>query len=281
MLNQALFYATAGGYALGGVPAIASRYGVYNGGAWTQDSYNNFLSLGGSLDPTTGAILKNPGNVTLVTANVGYLKPEQQGTFEIGYKGLLTRDVLVDLNYYHTTYTDFAGSAIVVSKEPTTHQGQPIGAGTFWNLFTNAQNTLKSYGIGLGVTYNLPGNFAVNANYNYTVLSKVDEGFISGFNTPNNRISFGLENRKLYKNLGFNLNYRYQESFLWQSFYGNATIPAYGVLNAQFNYRLSSIKTIIKMGGTNLGGKDYRTNFGAPYVGQTYYLSLVFDELLR
>ena len=58
-------------------------------------------------------------------------------------------------------------------------------------------------------------------------------------------------------------------------------MAAYGVLNAQVNYRLSSIKTIIKMGGTNLGGKDYRTNFGAPYVGQIYYLSLVFDDLLR
>lgn len=281
LTSQVLFYPTASGYALGGVPSIASRYGVYNEGAWTQASYNDFIKQGGILDKTTGEIIANPGDVTLETANVNYLKAEQQRTFEIGYKGLLTRDVLIDLNGYYSTYTDFAGSAIVVSKKPTTHQGQPINAGTVWNLFSNASSTLNSYGIGLGVTYKLPRNFAVNANYNYTVLSKVDEGFISGFNTPKNRISIGLENRKLVKNLGFNLNYRYQESFLWQSFYGNATIPAYGVLNAQFNYRLSSIKTIIKMGGTNLGGKDYRTNFGAPYVGQTYYLSLVFDELLR
>jgi len=281
LIAQFLFYPTAQGYALGGAPAIASKYGVYNGGGWTVDSYTNFLSQGGSIDPTTGAILENPGNVTLVTANVPYCKPELQRSFEIGYKGLLTRDLLIDLNYYYSSYTDFAGTAIVVSKEPTRHQGRSIGAGTVWNLFSNAQNKLDSYGIGLGVSYNLPRNFAVNANYNYTVLSKVDEGFISGFNTPKNSISIGLENRKLYKNLGFNMNYRYQQSFLWQSFFGNATIPAYGVLNAQFNYRLSSIRTIIKMGGTNLGGKDYRTSFGSPYVGQMYYVSLVFDEFLK
>lgn len=281
LTSQVLFYPTAGGYAVGGVPSIASRYGVYNGGAWTQASYNDFIAQGGTLDETTGAIISNPGNVTLETANVDYLKAEQQRTFEIGYKGLLTRDVLIDLNYYYSTYIDFAGSAIVVSKEPTTHQGKQIGAGTVWNLSTNTQNTLKSYGIGLGVTYNLPGNFAVNTNYNYTVLSKVDEGFISGFNTPNNRISIGLENRKLFKDLGFNVNYRYQESFLWQSFYGQGTMPAYGVLDAQVNYKITSIKTILKIGGSNLGGKDYRTSFGSPFVGQIYYLSLVFDELLR
>ncbi|MBL7870750.1 MAG: TonB-dependent receptor [Cyclobacteriaceae bacterium] len=281
LTSQVLFYNTAGGYALGGVPSIASRYGVYNEGAWTQASYDDFINQGGILDKTTGAILANPGNVTLETANVGYLKPERQRTIEIGYKGLLTRDVLIDFNYYYSTYNDFAGSDIVVSKNSTTHQGQPISAGTVWNLFSNASNTLSSYGIGLGITYNLPRNFAVNANYNYTVLSKVDEGFISGFNTPNNRISIGLENRKLFNDLGFNVNYRYQQSFLWQSFYGNGTIAAYGVLNAQVNYKLSSLKTILKIGGTNLGGKDYRTSFGSPYVGQMYYVSLVFDELLR
>lgn len=281
LTSQFLFYPTAGGYAVGGVPSIASRYGVYNGGAWTQASYDEFIKRGGILDKTTGEIISNPGNVTLETANVGYLKAEQQRTFEIGYKGLLTRDVLIDLNYYYSTYTDFAGSAIVVSKEATTHQGQQIGAGTVWNLFSNAPNTLSSYGIGLGVTYNLPRNFAVNANYNYTVLSKVDEGFISGFNTPNNRISIGFENRKLFKNLGFNVNYRYQESFLWQSFYGQGTMDAYGVLDAQVNYKLNSIKAFLKIGGSNLGGKDYRTNFGAPYVGQIYYVSLIFDGLLN
>lgn len=281
LTSQVLFYNTAGGYALGGVPSIASRYGVYNEGSWTQASYDDFINQGGILDKTTGAILSNPGNVTLETANVGYLKPERQRTFEIGYKGLLTRDVLIDLNYYYSTYTDFTGSAIVVSKNSTTHQGEQINAGTTWNLFSNASNTLSSYGIGLGITYNLPRNFAVNGNYNYTVLSKVDEGFISGFNTPNNRVSIGLENRKIFKDMGFNVNYRYQESFLWQSFYGTGTMPAYGVLDAQVNYKITSLKTILKIGGSNLGGKDYRTSFGSPYVGQIYYLSLVFDEFLR
>ena len=42
-----------------------------------------------------------------------------------------------------------------------------------------------------------------------------------------------------------------------------------------------SIKTIIKIGGTNIAGKDYRTNLGGPFVGQQYYISLTFDEFLN
>ena len=282
LTSQFIYFDNPDAILLGGVASIASRYGVHNGGAWTRDSYTLFLQGGGSLDPTTGAILTNPGNVTLETANIGYAKPEQQQTFEVGYKGLLAGDLLVDLNYYYSTYTDFLGGIPVYGKVSTTHQGKQVDAGRPWQLLSNSVNKLYSYGIGLGLTYNLPRNFVLNGNYNYTTFSgQLEPGFLTQFNTPENRFSIGLGNRKLVRNLGFNINYRYQESFFWQSLFGEATIPAYGVMDAQVNYKFSSLKTILKIGGSNLGGKDYRTSFGSPYVGQIYYVSLVFDELLR
>jgi len=41
------------------------------------------------------------------------------------------------------------------------------------------------------------------------------------------------------------------------------------------------MKSVFKIGGTNLGGNDYRTNFGAPFIGQMYYVSITFDEFLK
>jgi outer membrane cobalamin receptor len=58
-------------------------------------------------------------------------------------------------------------------------------------------------------------------------------------------------------------------------------VPDFGVLDAQINYEISVIKTVIKVGGTNLLGGDYRTNLGGPFVGQQYYLSLTFDQFLN
>jgi len=281
---QYIFFNNPTGILLGGVPAVASRYGIYNGGAWTQSSFNAFTNAGGTLDPTTGAITSNPGNVnvTLQTANVSYVKPEQLWSYEVGYKGVIATKLLIDLNYYYSSYNNFLGEQYVVSKAPTTHQGATIKAGSLWYPYTNSPYTLTSQGVGLGLTYNLPKNFTLTGNYNYATFSgQTTSDFQANFNTPQNRYSFGVGNRKLAKNLGFNVNFRYQDSFLWESSYGVATIPAYGVLDAQVSYKVPAMKSVFKIGGTNLGGNDYRTNFGAPFIGQMYYVSITFDEFLK
>jgi len=282
MLSQFIYFPSPGGIALGGVPSIASRYGVYNGGSWTESSYNDFINQGGELDATTGAITANPGNVTLVTANIPYLKPEQLSSYEIGYNSIIGGSLLIDLNYYHTRYTNFLGVVYTVNKVATTHQGQQIDAGSLWTLNANSPATLKSDGLGLGLTYNLPNNFVLSGNYTYTTFSgKQPEGFLTYFNTPRNRINLGFANRKLTEKLGFNINFSYQDAFLWESEYGVATMPSYSLVDAQVNYNFPSLKTLVKIGGTNIGGQDYRTSFGSSFVGQTYYISLVFGDILK
>jgi len=282
MIQQFIFFPTPGGIALGGVETNAARYGIYNGGSWTTESYYDFIGQGGTLDPTTGDIITNPGNVTLETSDFSYVKPEQIQSFEIGYNGVIKDKLLIDLNYYHTWYTNFLGQARVVNKVATSHQGQQIDAGTLWAPNVNSSSTLTSDGFGISLTYILPRNFVATGNYTYATFSgELPPGFITGFNTPKNRINLGISNRKVTERLGFNLTLSYQDEFLWDSLYGTATMPSYTLFNAQVNYKLPAIKTIIKLGGTNIGGQDYRTSFGSSFVGQTYYLSLVYDSLIK
>ena len=278
---QYIFFPSSSGTLLGSVEANASRYGVHNGGAYTLSSYQEFQKNGGTLDPNTGAVLT--GNAaTLQTANIAYVKPEQLQAYEIGYKGVIAKSLLVDLNYYYTQYTGFIGSTIIASKNATSHQGKQINAGSLFSPYVNSTEDVKSQGIGLGLTYNLPRNFTLMGSYNWaSYTANENSDFRAGFNTPTNKYSIGVGNRKLAKNLGFNVNFRYQDAFLWQSSYGTWNVPSYGVLDAQFNYKVPSIKTVFKIGGTNIGGGDYRTNLGAPFVGQTYYISLTFDEFLN
>ena len=282
MISQFIYLPIPDGIVLGGTPSIASRYNVYNGGSWTLPSYINFATQGGTIDPTTGAITSNPGNVTLETLDAPYIKPEQLSSFEIGYNSIIGGDLLIDLNYYHTSYTDFLGTANAISKVATEHQGQQINAGTFWLIAANSPSKIKSNGFGLGLTYNLPNNFVLTGNYTHTTFSgKQPEGFLTQFNTPKNRYNFGIENSKVTKYLGFNINFSYQDAFLWESQFGTGTMASYGLVNAQVNYTIPSLKTVVKLGGTNIGGSDYRTNFGSSFIGQTYYVSLVFDDLLK
>jgi len=279
---QYIYFYNPTGIILGGNPSCASRYGIYNGGSWTQTSYNAYIQAGGTVNPTTGvANTTDPHYNLLQTANISYVKPEQLWSYEFGYKGLIAQRLLVDLNYYFTSYNNFLGEQYVVNKNPTTHQGQTIVAGTAWYPYVNSPYTLKSQGVGVGLSYSLPRNFIANGNYNFATYSGTQSpDFLAGFNTPKNKFSVGLSNRRITKNIGFNINYRYQQSFLWQSSYGVWTVPAYGVVDAQISY-LTPLKTVVKIGGTNIGGGDYRTNFGAPFIGQTYYVSLTFDNLLK
>jgi outer membrane receptor protein involved in Fe transport len=282
---QFIFFPTAGPTLLGSAEKNAGRYGVHNGGSWTQSSFTAFRNAGGTLAADGTPTGSATAIALLETANVAYVQPEQLRSFELGYKGLVFSKLLVDLNGYYTSYTNFLGSQIVAAKLPTTHQNVVSAPGRLFSLYNNSPQEIESYGVGLGLTYSLPKNFIVNGNYNWADLDAEETAeFNAGFNTPNNRFSVGIGNRKVAKNLGFNINYRWQEDFIWVSSFGNnlpAVIPSFGVLDAQVNYKVSAIKSMIKVGATNLGGGDYRTNLGSPFVGQQYYISITFDEFLN
>ncbi len=277
---QFIYFPSSSGTLLGSTEANAARYGVHNGGAWTDASYKAYRASGGTLaaDGTpTG------GNASLLeTADIPYVQPEQLKSFEVGYKGVFGKKLLIDLNGYYTSYENFIGGQIVAVKAPTTHQGKAVPAGSLYSLYNNSLESVTSMGGGLGFTYSLPRNFSINGSYSYATFDATETAdFQAGFNTPENKFNIGLSNRKLINNLGFNINFRWQEGFLWQSSYGTWNVPEFGVLDAQINYKLTALRSMVKIGATNLGGGDYRTNLGAPFVGQMYYLSLTFDEFLK
>ena len=279
---QYIFFPVGTNTLLGSSRDNAERYGVHEGGAWTRTSYEAYRASGGVLaadgTPTGG----NPN--LLVTDNVDYVKPEQLVSYEIGYKGLLSQNFIVDFNIYYTSYKDFIGGDDVAAKFATVHQGETAPPGTIYSPYRNSPEDVTSTGVGLGLTYNVGKGYSITGNYNYATFdSKQSDGstFRAGFNTPENKFNIGFGNRKLTKSLGFNVNFRWQDEFLWQSDFGDWIVPEFGVFDAQVSYRLPSIKSIVKLGGQNLFGGDYRTNLGGPFVGQQYYISITFDEFFK
>jgi outer membrane receptor protein involved in Fe transport len=279
---QFIYFPAGTNTLLGSAKSNAERYGVHEGGAWTRDSYEDFLASGGTLQADGTAV---GGNSSLLVEDyVEYVKPEQLVSYEIGYKGIFSNVFLLDLNAYYTSYTDFIGGSDVAAKRATSHQGNTLNAGTIFSPYRNLDQDVTSYGVGVGVTYSFLKGYALNASYNFATFDQeVPEGstYRAGFNTPENKFTVGIGNRKLTKNFGFNVSYRYQQEFLWQSDFGDWMVPEFGVIDAQVSYRVPNIKTVIKLGGTNLGGGDYRTNLGGPFIGQQYYLSLTFDEFFN
>jgi len=84
-------------------------------------------------------------------------------------------------------------------------------------------------------------------------------------------MQFGKSN--LLKNLGFNINFRWQDAFLWQSSFYDGMVDARSVIDAQVNYRMPKYKSTLKIGGANLGGKEYFSAPGVGGIGSQYYIS--------
>ncbi|MEX2568390.1 MAG: TonB-dependent receptor, partial [Cyclobacteriaceae bacterium] len=287
---------------IAGLPYYREKYDIFDN-AYSMASVQQYTAAVGAgaspVDASATALLER---VTELPA----LRPEKVNSIEVGYKGLLTNSrLLIDFAYYYNLYNDFisqtavrkAPGPIFPGASPITDEGaiNAINAPTLLTPITipGQENTFQTYtnivdqevrahGAAIGITYNLPNNFTLGGNYNFNKLITVfEEGFLSDFNTPEHKTNLNFGNRKVAKNMGFNVAYRYQTAFQWESSFARGEVPEVHNVDAQISYKLSNMKTIVKLGGSNLFNNRYFLNFGGPTIGAIYYISLTFDELLN
>ena len=201
------------------------------------------------------------------------LKPESMSSFEIGYKGSFKKKLLLDMYVYFGKYTDFTGRILLI---------QPTNNNKLYSVVTNSETEIKAWGAGIGFDYDMANNFFTSFNAYTDNLTNVPTGFMAGFNTPKYRMNAVLGNRGFGKEdrFGFSVNLRWQDEFFWEGGgLADGTVPAYTTLDAQVNYKLPKIKSMIKIGGTNITNNYYRTGFANPYIGGMYYISFGYNIL--
>lgn len=229
-------------------------------------------------------------------------KTEKISTYEVGYKGFVTDRLLVDAYYYYSQYTDFIAEIQFVQGIPNGATNDPgsfdadsdagkddiIQGGVVtqeYGFDVNADGEVKSQGFGVSMDYSLNGGYKIGGNVAYNELISEDDlraqGFRSSYNTPKWRYNVRVENRNFIENVGFNMVYRWQDAYYWDSSFGDGVVPAYGTLDAQISYKLPSANTILKFGGSNILNERYETSFGNPTLGAIYYFSLTFDQFLN
>ena len=258
--------------------------------SYTATSVQAFAALAGT-DPVAASALLRRTDVDLV-------KPETVKAFELGYRGQFEK-FSYDINGYYNIYNDFIGNLNVVAPLYGTAQDSPNPAGgatdlgtqtlhaiqtgniRAYQLYTNTDIEIKSLGFGLGLSTKIYKDFELGANYNYAEFSfdqALDPSFEAGFNTPKHRVKGSISNDKLFKNFGFNLSARWNSEYLWQSTFVDGTIEEATVIDAQINYAIPKLKTIVKVGATNLGGQEYIQVLGAGAIGQQFFVGLTINQ---
>lgn len=226
-------------------------------------------------------------------------EPEKVETYEVGYKSVIADRLFVDLFYYYNRFLTFEGTAVLVQLKDPNGSIADLGDPTRRNVYSMpvaAPQVLKNSGWGIGLDYvigkgyTLTGNVTQNVLLNDDELKEEDPSFVTSFNSPKYRFNIGFSNRDINRTgWGFGLTFRHQTEFLWNGSIGTpavnigrqSMIPAFSTFDAQISKKIPAIKSIIKVGGTNIGNKLYTTSWGNPSVGGLYYVSLTFDQLLN
>ena len=268
---------------IGGLPYLAERYQITNN-SFTMESVQEFTDqfLENPNDPLSAVSLLRPYE----THNP--VKPEQIKAFEFGYKGLLGNRLLVDAAYYYNIFDDFItqirvrrAAAAMPSQEGVASLLSGDATNTF-QVYTNIDNTVRAHGAVLGFELSLPSYYRLGFNYNWNKLIEgLEDQFQNDFNTPEHKFNVTFGNRRLTDNLGFNVAFRWQDAFRWESSFVETDVDAVSTLDLQVSYRLPDLRTTVKLGGSNLLNSRHTLSGGGPNLGSILYLSLTYDQLFR
>ena len=258
---------------IGGLPQFETFFNLKNNPGYTSESIVNYRASFASGTP-------NP--TLLKVATFTPVKPETMQSFELGYKTLINKKLLIDLYGYYSRYQNFIARVAVgrgVSGDPNRAPIDLASPFTTNNLsfVTNTTEPVKAIGYGIGMEYYVIKNYVVAANFSSDQLNNVQAGLITFFNAPKYRFNIGLSNANVYKGIGFNINYKWQDKINWEGTFGSGEVPSYGTADMMISYKVSKVRSMFKVGATNLFNNYYRSAFGNPEVGGLYYASFAYN----
>lgn len=220
----------------------------------------------------------NPANLS---ERINYVQtlPESVTSFELGYKTVIKSKLLLDVYGYTGTYKNFISRRDGVQfANGVPAPGAPFNA---FSLVVNAPGEVKTYGWGASLDYLLPKGFTVGVNASSDVLEDVPDGFRAFFNAPKLRTNVSVGNTGFGKKrlVGFNLVWKWQEGFFYESDFIQGDLPAFHNVDASLNFKAPKIRSLIKIGANNLLNSYYRTAVANPAIGGLYYVSFAYNVL--
>lgn len=289
--TQDLFIGLDAGRAIlvGSAPNNLDRYvRTFNGNDGNTYTQTGAAAYNNSYTASSVTAFAESGNPALLeVSNPEIVKPEKVTSFEVGYRGKI-KNLTIDFSTYYNKYRDFISQEVVVAPYyGSVTDGSAIAAlanSDFqaYSTYTNSKADVNSYGASLGLSTKVLNGFDLSGSYTYTKQDFDQEAypnFQTFFNTPEHKFKASFGHTDLFTNFGFNLTYRFSDDYFWEATFGNGIIPEFHVLDAQVNYKIPSLKSVIKLGATNLTGNEYYTAFGTGFIGSMYYASLTINNL--
>ena len=232
------------------------------------DAYNPNLSpntgLFGNVD---GFDIKNAAGTVVRT--IAPVKPETNGTWELGYKGVIAGRLYVDLTGYQLTFKDFISPALPIAnpftgatattaynhktgQKITDERGNPQTVRSFFNV-----GKVAITGVDVGLRYYLTDRIVASGTVSLIKLDTIERKATdpidaTALNSSSSRITAGMEFKDLPGGAGGGFTARYVNGydFLFGVFAGR--IPPYGTLDLNASYRIRGTRATATLQVRNL-----------------------------
>lgn len=214
--------------------------------------------------------------------NIAPLRLEEANSFEIGYKGVLAKNLVADLSYYRSYYNNFVtnGQPIISNVDgsrPTFGQlaaaapsgFQQAGLPRVVVVSRNLDLLVRTQGALASLTYtatralNFTGNYSLNV-----LLNSSDE--VPFYNTPKHKFNVGVFGN-VTRQLGYRVNYHWAQAHRYESSFAVGYLAAYRSVDAQVHYLLPKLNATLELGGSNLFNTNNVQVYGGPQIGQLLY----------
>ncbi len=285
---------------LGGLDGVINSYNLIDNSFFLADveDFKNQVDIDSDPDnpegyPVNQAIIKNLPVLEKGIVNRDQLsgfKPERVQSLELVYKLNIHSKIFLDATYYLSSYSNFIGLKRVVKPRTGPYVDLYDAATQILNnsqndlyyVYSNAQDNVTIQGLTLGMKYVYLTNTIINSNFTWSKLvSKTNDPIVPGFNTPEYKFNLSFSQQNMYRYFSYNVNFRWQNKFAWQSPFGDGEIKGLSTLDMQGNYAFEKIRTVLKVGVSNFLNIGYVNNFGGPEIKSLYYINLNFNGILR
>ena len=239
------------------------------------------LNNGTPFQFTGDFVFNNSYNADGTASNLKHVQAEKITSIDIGYR-FKKPGFTFDISAYMSDYDNKIGSTDVyvpaLIPGVTLANYRPLGQYAIYQVDSNSDEELKTYGVSAELIKVLSRNFTFNVVYDYNKLDFTPtpgSSFEAAFNTPEHNLKAGLLGS--FNKLTFNLSSRYTSEYYYEASFVDGMIDARTVIDAQVSYQIPSLKAVVKVGGNNLGGKEYQSVLGGGRIGSIYYTSVSFD----
>lgn len=218
-----------------------------------------------------GFTIKNAAGA--VVGTIDPLVPEENETWEVGYKGILMQRLWVDVTAYRADYDHFftpllginAAAAGTFAYQGSNTQRIQNGAGTAQTVLTYRNlGRARMNGIDAGVRYQVSPRIAALGTASVIDLKKLEvpttiplsasaRNELSQLNAPTTKWTLGLDaNGVGSRNLLGGVTFRRVNRYYFASGINTGTIPGFGTVGANVGYKLPSLGAQLNLSVDNL-----------------------------